>query len=122
MPIQEFNNVFVSIVDRIPGEAYDLPGTYTFLVIATISLLIHISVKNDFIRVKNEKLLENIQILQNSNKKLDERIHIIESDNHCMAGKIHSMSTGYETLQNVTKRLSERIHTAEIENQNLFKS
>ena len=55
-------------MDGVLGEVYDLPGTYAFLAIAAISLIIHIiSLKKWFDnRLKNEKCLEMIQTSQTS--------------------------------------------------------
>ena len=48
-------------MDEILGDVYDLPGTYTFLAIADISLIIHIiSLKKWFDNgIKNEKNFRN---------------------------------------------------------------
>ena len=119
IPIQKFNNLFISVLDEILGEVYVLTGVYTLLVTDAISLILHIiSLKKGFDnRAKNERLLEMIQTLQTSNKNLGERIHTTENGNHKLRGKIDSMSMGYETIPNDTERLSERIHTVEIDNQ-----
>lgn len=98
-------------MEGILQELPELPCTHIFVIMATISFVLHIiSLKKWFDnRVKNEKLLGWIQ-------SLAERIYTIENDNLNLTDKIQSMPIGYETLQKDTERLSKRIHTVEIDN------
>lgn len=40
--IQKLKNLFVFTMEGILEEVYDLPGMYTYLVLAAISLILHI--------------------------------------------------------------------------------
>lgn len=61
--IQKFNNLFVSAMNGILQNLYDLPGIYFFVANVAISFVLHIMflMKEFDNRVRNKKLLGIIQ-------------------------------------------------------------